>query len=138
MKYIYVRNGMYIKVGNWASNQMLHNRRFDDSHASIKSTVAQASYQRLCERWIDDCTIVKSTVGQGPNQRLYKRTLVQQSNRRLYWLFLKKRIKIFRCPFSAKVVLWMFPALCQVFMCETVLIFPNIYIIHKRNWNILV
>ena len=58
MKYIYVRNGMYIKVGNWASNRMFHNRRFD-SDRSIKSTVAQSSNQRLDKHRINDCTSVR-------------------------------------------------------------------------------
>ena len=52
---------MYIRVRNRASNQRLHNHRFD-SFASVdstvtqnvESTVAQASIRGLCKHRIDD------------------------------------------------------------------------------------
>ena len=74
-----------------ASNRRLHKCWFD-RHTRVDSTIAQASIQQLCKHQIDDCTSVELTcwitveamIVRASNRRL------QSSNRRLYWLFLKK------------------------------------------------
>ena len=78
------------------SNRHLCNRRID-ACTNIDSTVSQASIRLLYKCWLDGCTSVELTIVQVSNRRS------QLSNRWLYWLFWKKSIKIFRCPFSATV-----------------------------------
>ena len=76
------------------SNRRLWNRRID-ACINIDSTVSQALIRLLYNCWLDGCTSVESTIVQVSNRRS------QLSNRWLFWLFWKKSIKIFRCPFSA-------------------------------------
>ena len=64
MKYIHVRNGIFVTC------------------ASIGSTIEETSNRRLHKRRIDASAIIESTV---------------------ILIILRKKIKIFRCPFSATV-----------------------------------
>ena len=93
---------------------------------TVDSTVIEALNQRLHNRQINGWTSIESSIVQAYACATDESTVI-------LIILKKKRIKISRCRFSANVVLSKFPALCQIFMCKTVLIFPNIYIIHKRN-----
>ena len=99
MKFIHVRNGMYIKSSIKSTvvqplNWQMCKRRIENC-ASVESTIVQASNRRLYKRRIDYCTSVESTVVQASNQRLNKRQIDG------FFHYYKKSIKICRCSFNA-------------------------------------